>query len=214
MKNKQSELESIFSSSFVLGGSPCSGKSTVAERLSKDFEIPYYKVDDHELRHITSANQQEHPTMVAYNQMDWNEIWSRSVDIQVREAFTFYNERFEMVLDDLIGYKNQEPIIMEGAAFLPSLIYSWGMPPEKAFYLIPTKEFQIQHYSKRPWIKSILDSCKDPQQAFLNWMARDHLFGQEIIKQAKRYNFQYVIIDGNSSIDQLYSMVEEHFGFV
>ena len=211
MESGQQKLQSIFNSSFVLGGSPCSGKSTLAERLSKHFEIPYYKVDDHTLRHIKRANQQDHPTMVAYSQMSWDEIWSRPADLQVREEFTFYAERFEMILEDLLNYENADSVVMEGAAFVPSLIHSWGVPSDKALFLIPTKEFQIEHYSKRPWIKSILDSCEDPQQAFANWMERDHLFGQEIIKQAQRYNYQYVIIDGKASVDQLYSMVKEQF---
>jgi hypothetical protein len=156
------------------------------------------------MRHIESANRKDHPTMVAYAKMNWDEIWSRPVDLQVREEFEFYEERFEMILEDLLEYKNKEAVIMEGAALIPSLLHSWGVRPDQAFFLIPTKEFQIEHYSKRPWIDSILGSCKNQQQAFSNWMERDHRFGQEIIKQAQRFNYQYVIIDGNSSVDEIY----------
>jgi hypothetical protein len=211
MKNKTSELESTISSSFILGGSPCSGKSTIAERLSKDFDLPYYKVDDHDMRHLEIANQKDHPTMVAYAKMNWDQIWSRPVDLQVREEFAFYKERFEMILDDLLNFENRVNIVMEGAAFLPSLVHSWGVPAHRTIFLVPTKEFQIEHYSKRPWIKSILNSCKNPQQAFSNWMERDYLFGQEIIRQAPRYNYRYIIIDENSKVDDLYSMVKKHF---
>lgn len=213
-KNKQQKLQALFSSSFILGGSPCSGKSTIAERLLNDFDMPYYKVDDHASRHIEQANNQDHPTIYAYAQMSWDEIWSRPVDLQVREEFAFYKERFDMVLDDLSSLISQRQILMEGAAFIPSLVHAWGIKPHQAIFLVPTKEFQIKHYSKRPWIKSILESCKNPQQAFANWMERDHLFGREIIRQAQRYNYRYVIIDGKSKIDDLYVMVKDHFGFI
>lgn len=212
--NRQQTLQSVFSSSYILGGSPCSGKSTIAEQLSKEFDLPYYKVDDHQMRHIKNANQRDHPTMVAFAQMDWDEIWSRPADFQMREEITFYEERFEMILEDLLEYKNEDAVIMEGAAFLPSLVHSWGVPHDRAFFLIPIKEFQIDHYSKRPWIESILGSCKDPEQAFANWMERDHLFGMEIISQAKIYDYQYAIVNGNIYIDDLYAMVKKHFGFV
>ena len=31
---------------YYLGGSPCCGKSTIAEKLSKKYGFKYYKVDD------------------------------------------------------------------------------------------------------------------------------------------------------------------------
>ncbi len=207
-------LRTLFSSCLVVGGSPCSGKSTIAERISHEFNISYYKVDDHEKRHLEKANPQEHPTMVTYTQMEWDEIWSRAVTIQVKEEFRFYAEKFTMILEDLLLFDNTNVVILEGAAFLPSLIHAWGVQAQQAIFLIPTKTFQISHYSERPWINSILASCKKPQQAFTNWMERDHRFGQEIIKEAQSYNYQYAIIDDNLNKEVLYKMVKKHFGLI
>lgn len=214
MKNKLQKLGALFSSCFVIGGSPCGGKSTLAECLSRDFDIPCYKVDDHEKRHLEEAKPQVQPTMFAYSKMNWDQIWSQPVKVQVLDELKFYNEKFKMILEDLLIYENSRSIIMEGTAFLPLLIHTWGVTAHHAFFLVPTKAFQIEHYSQRPWIKSILESCKNPQQAFENWMERDHLFGQEIIRQAKIYNYQYAIVDQDSDKDVLYAMVKKHFGLV
>lgn len=32
---------------YFIGGSPCSGKSTVAEILSRKYDLHYFKVDDY-----------------------------------------------------------------------------------------------------------------------------------------------------------------------
>ncbi len=32
---------------LCIGGSPCAGKSTVADRISKEYGANYYKVDDY-----------------------------------------------------------------------------------------------------------------------------------------------------------------------
>lgn len=32
---------------YYIGGSPCSGKSTIAEALSKKYILHYFKVDDY-----------------------------------------------------------------------------------------------------------------------------------------------------------------------
>ena len=89
-------LTTILSNAYILSGSPCSGKSTMAEMLAGEFDFPYYKVDDHELAHMKRSHPERHPTMTEFSQRDWNEIWSRPVDIQVAEELAFYRERFEI----------------------------------------------------------------------------------------------------------------------
>lgn len=118
-----------------------------------------------------------------------------------------------MILEDLLAYKSKNTLIIEGATFLPSLVQAWGVEPHQVLFMVPTKAFQIEHYSKRPWIDQFLNECTNPQQAFANWMERDHLFGQEIIRQAQRYNYQYVIVNGSLSEDAPYTKVKNHFRF-
>jgi hypothetical protein len=74
-------------------------------------------------------------------------------------------------------------------------------------FLVPTKAFQLYHYSQRPWITQILKDCDDPEQAFDNWMMRDHLFGQEILRQAKARQYGTLVVDGTLSIDEQYEKV-------
>ena len=42
------EVKTACQDTFWLGGSPCCGKSSVAEILSREFELGYYKCDDGE----------------------------------------------------------------------------------------------------------------------------------------------------------------------
>jgi hypothetical protein len=199
------------SSSFVLGGSPCSGKSSLAERLSSEYQFSYYKVDDHMWRHLEQADPQTQPTMAAYAAMTWDEIWSQPVDSQVGDVFAYYSEQFPMILDDLQAYAGEGPIIMEGAAFLPGLIHSWGVAALHAVFLVPTKTFQLEYYSRRDWVQPILDSCVNPDQAFANWMERDHRFGLEIVRQAQTLGYPTITVDGLTDIEQIYQWVIEHF---
>ena len=58
-------LYTLFSQAYILGGSPCSGKSSMAEMLAGEFQLPYYKVDDHEQDHMARAilRQAQYPVM-------------------------------------------------------------------------------------------------------------------------------------------------------
>ena len=156
---------------------------------------------------------QKHPTMHKLAQMSWNEIWSRPVDDQVREEFQFYRELFEMILQDLRKFSAARPVLLEGAAFLPELVAKVRPQPQRVLYLVPTKAFQIDHYAQRPFIQGILKECDDPERAFANWMERDHLFGQEILKQAQEFGYATIIVDGNRSVEHHFKFVSQYFGF-
>lgn len=206
------KTQRLFSQAYILGGSPCSGKSTVAERLVSEFGLAYYRVDDYERDHIERCNPRRHPVMHQFSQKSWDDIWMRPVRQQVEEEFAFYRERFEMIVQDLQKYSDKESILLEGAALLPELLERNAADPQRVMFLVPTKAFQLHHYAQRPWITHILKDCKDPEQAFENWMARDHLFGQEVLRQAQARNYKTMIVDGTQPPDEQYAQVAAYFG--
>jgi hypothetical protein len=207
-------LQTLFSQAFILGGSPCSGKSMIAEMLSVRFGLQYYKIDDHEREHVKRCQPDRHPVIYKVLNMSPNENFSRPVGVQVQEEFEFYRERFEMILEDLRVYDPEVPIIMEGAAYLPELLADFGVRPQQVLYLVPTKEFQVKHYSKRPWIQYLLKECDDPKVAFENWMERDHLFGVEILRQAKAFGYKSILVDGEVSMDAQFEQVARYLGLI
>lgn len=196
---------------YVLGGSPCSGKSTVAAGLACDFNLVYYKTDDYEVAHLQRCRPDRHPVMWRYAHMSWNEIWSQPVVAQVRDEFAFYQERFELVLEDLAGLDASRPLLLEGAAFLPKLVQRLGVRREHVLFMVPTAEFQVSHYRRRPWIQTILQQCDDPVEAFDNWMLRDQLFGQEILRQARACGYPTMIVDGTLPADAVWARVAKSF---
>ena len=68
---------------YWLGGSPCAGKSSVADLLAERYGLTVYRCDDAYFRHIQICNPQDQPTLHAITSMSWDEIWMRSVDVQV-----------------------------------------------------------------------------------------------------------------------------------
>ncbi len=74
MKIIKPDLRQLLSQAYIFGGSPCSGKSTIAERLSDKFEFQHYKVDDHAEAHSKRCKPERHPVMFGYQKMSWDEI--------------------------------------------------------------------------------------------------------------------------------------------
>jgi 2-phosphoglycerate kinase len=204
-------LQALFSRAYILGGSPCSGKSTIAEMLSTQYSFHYYKADDHDPEHLRSAQPDRQPTMFKYSKMSWDEIWSQSVEQLLADEITYYYERFPFILDDLNRLETEKSVILEGAAFLPELIQLFVMNSKNVIFMVPTREFQIQYYSQRPWAQSILNTCRDPKGAFENWMNRDVRFGEEIARQANHYHFQTIIVDGSVNIQNQFEHIRTLF---
>lgn len=207
-------IPSILSQAYILGGSPCSGKSTIAEMLSSLHDLSYYKVDDRQQAHLERARPDRHPVMHGYLQMNWEQIWMRPPELQMQEELAFYREYFEMILEDLAHHSLGRPVLLEGAALLPELVHPLGVQQERAVFMVPTWDFQMAYYSRRPWIQDILAECSQPQQAFENWMQRDHLFGQEVLRQAAGYGYPTIVVDGSQGIESRLAQVRSTFGLV
>ncbi|MBF8436366.1 hypothetical protein I0Q91_04675 [Halanaerobiaceae bacterium Z-7014] len=205
------KLRKILDNSYFIGGSPCSGKSTISEILSTKYDLEYLKIDDYEQEHIENASPEQHPIMYKWSQMSWDEIWMRSVEKQVEEEFEFYRERFSMILNELKKYQSNSKVILESAALLPELLKELDLEKHRVIFLIPSKEFQIKYYSKRGFKDGILKECRQPEVAFNNWMERDHLFGKKVRKQAMDIGYKVIDVNGDRSIKENSRLVEAHF---
>lgn len=187
---------------YFIGGSPCSGKSTVAEILSKKYDLNYFKVDDFLDKYTREGSAKGYSICKKQISMNAEETWMRDPMLQCREEIMFYKEIFEFILEDLAKIKTHR-IISEGAAYLPSLMQKLNIPSNKYISLTSKKEFQVSHYKKREWVPYILSECRDKEQAFSNWMDRDALFAKEVQEQCLKTGYVSIINDGSIKPDEL-----------
>lgn len=194
-----------------IGGSPCSGKSSIAAMLSAQFHLNYYKCDDHADAHGKRANADQHPVLSQLLRMTWEDIWMRPVAEQITTELAYYREEFGMIVDDLVALPSDRPILAEGAALLPEMVAPLLPDANHAIWIVPTPEFQLHHYRQRPWIHDILKHTSDPEQAFQNWMARDIGYAEHIAEMARGLGFVVITVDGTATINENAAVVRQHF---
>jgi hypothetical protein len=214
---------------YWIGGSPCSGKSSIVDLLAAStgsatastgtstklshHAAAVYHCDDHFDKHLKLTTPEEQPAFYRLRDMSWDDLWMRPVAEQVAHELAIYREQFPMILADLLKLPTDEPILVEGAALLPELVVDVMAQPNQAFYLVPTSEFQYRTYEKRPWIGGILDQCSNPEQAFRNWMERDVGFGRYVAETAVSLNLPVIHVDGTHTIAENAAQVASHFGW-
>lgn len=70
---------------YFIGGSPCSGKSTVAEVISRKYNLNYFKVDDFLEKYTEMGVESKKPICVKLSKMSPEQIWMREAQIQNSE---------------------------------------------------------------------------------------------------------------------------------
>ncbi len=193
---------------LIIGGSPCSGKSTIAEMIVRDHDAYYYKVDDFLDKYINKAVEDGKEICRKYRGLTPEEMWMEDPAIHCREEFMIYEEISPYVFEGL-DQIDHELIVTEGAAFIPAVMKKYG---EKDYItMISTPDFQVSHYKERKWVSFVLEGCSDKQQAFRNWMERDILFAEQVKEECEKSGVPCIVNDGSRTVEEIYAVVKKLF---
>lgn len=183
---------------YMIGGSPCSGKSTLASLLARKYDLLHIKLDDLVDEMMSQASVDSRPICLLRQDRNPEQIWMRNPEEMADEEWRFYEEIFPYVKSCLI--KDQDKaLLVEGAGLLPHLIKSLEEPAVSYLCLTPTADFQKKHYKQREWVPYVLEGTSNPEQAFENWMQRDILFAQMVRKEAQKLGYPSLMTDGSRS---------------
>jgi dephospho-CoA kinase len=205
-------MEGVFMSEiYFIGGSPCSGKSSIAKMLVEKYGFNSYKQDDYLEEYIKKGAGEGRELFQKVSRLSMEEMWMREPREQCLEEISLYETMLRYCLDDISKLPQDKPIVAEGAGFLPYLAKRLNIDTSHYICIVPTKEFQLSTYSKRPWISQYLAECPDQDRAFANWMARDALLAEKVLSDSKDLGYPYLIVDGAHDIHENCALVEEVF---
>jgi 2-phosphoglycerate kinase len=196
---------------YFLGGSPCCGKSTIAEQISEKYGFKYYKADDYLEKYVEIGSDEGNDWLKYITTMSTDELWLRDPCVLHDEEFKTYEILFPYFISDLKNLCIDGSVIAEGVAFIPNLVDKLQINKKNYICIVPTKGFQIDKYNKRQWVEEYLSSCTDRIKAFSNWMERDFMFALSVLEQAEKIGYKTLVVDGGVSVKEILSIVERHF---
>lgn len=195
---------------FWLGGSPCSGKSSIANALAKTYGLQHYCCDDRFDDHLQNADLAMQPTLARLRTLSPDAIWLAPVPDQIKRVQAIYREEFASLYADLQTIGGS--IIAEGAALMPEWVAPLISENRHAVWLLPTPDFQREQYRQREWIHDVINATSNPEQAWHNWMARDSGFADRVEAQARGRGLSCLRVDGTNSLAHNTQLVAAHFG--
>ncbi|MFC3749739.1 hypothetical protein [Paenibacillus sp. GCM10012306] len=197
---------------YWIGGSACSGKSTIAAKYAEKYGLDLYACDFHSEVHLKLISPQHHPAMHKSAVMDFNEAFCHTdPQEKLRHYIQFFMEDFLFVIEDLAAKRADRPIIVEGNQLLPCLVdpYLRSHSHHRALWIVPSESFQREHYSQRPWIHDVLRQTDNPVMAFDNWMDRDASFARYVYREAAELHRHVIEVDGSVSLQENFEIVEK-----
>jgi hypothetical protein len=145
--------------------------------------------------------------------MDMDERWvNRPPDVMFRSFHRFQGEGFELIIEDLLALPEEPAILAEGLSLLPRLVSPLLSRPNRAVWLAPTPDFRRSAFDSRGTTWSIPRRTSNPERALANYLARDHLFTKEVVRQATTLRLPVIELDGSLDIDEATTLVAQHLG--
>lgn len=187
---------------LLVGGSSCAGKTILCRKLSEQYKIRCFHIDDHLGEYALKGQENGLPVCLHQKQLSPREFWMRDPVEMCKELIGFYREIFPFVIEDLRNTAIDGPLIAEGIALMPELVMqefpelAGTVPPHHVEYVCRVAEeaFQVQHFREREWVPLLLEGCEDKEKAFSNWMKRENLFAEYVKQTARQLNCQVTFI--------------------
>lgn len=196
-----------------LGGAPDAGKSSVVKKLGERYAFRWYNFDHFEPAHIERMRAKPHPATDAFLAMTMDERWVlRPVDVMAQTMIAAWRERFPLVIEDLLSWPQDRPIIAEGPGLFPECVAPLLSSSRQALWLIPAEGFKRAVFPTRENKIATAAQTSDPERARSNIIGRDLLMGAHIKERARELGLMTLVVDGARPIETLAAVVAAHFG--
>jgi len=191
---------------FLLGGRPCSGKTTLANRLGKKYHIEVYSLDEFVQDCINHSNEEN---ILLYR---WKSL--NIIELLQDEPINLFNDYiriYEIILPDLlqtINTSKRNALLLEGSILLPQFIdYFKKQHDVRVCYLDTHDDFVTEKYLEREYAFNMLKS-KNGQIAIKHLLERDSIFAQFINNEIEKNAFTKLMIDADSDIESVLRKLE------
>ncbi len=214
----QHHLAQALSHVLWIGGSPCSGKSTVSHTIARIYVFIDYHADAWESNHFARRVAAGNAEAEAFLKMSMDQRWTRrSVETLTQEAIVSWTNRFSLVIEDLLAFPRDRFIVAEGN-FFPLCVAPYLSSPHQAIWLVPTDTFCEQGRRTR-WAElavrqkrhGVYDESSDAEKRQSNIIARDCQLARYVKQQAKELSLIVHEVDGSRSREDVTELVERHF---
>jgi hypothetical protein len=133
----------------------------------------------------------------------------RTPEDMAQHLIAFWSEeRFPMVVDDLVAMSDQGAIVAEGAGLFPAQVAPLLTDYRAAIWVVASPAC-IRHVRTERG-EGVTQSTTDPRRAFENLVARDVLVAKHVRREAETFGLTVVQVE-QEDLAKVPTIVESHF---
>jgi hypothetical protein len=199
-----------------IGGAQWAGKTSVAQRLARERCLQLYLYDYHDSRgHSWRARvyPERYPLLNAALARSADQNWVESTPgVMAQRALGIFDERFQMVLEDLTPFPAELGFLVEGWGIRPHHLEPLLPDRRRAIFLVPSDAFRRRQMDTLERARSSHHlGVTHEKRAHRNRLERDLLITANLVQEAERHRFRMLTVDGRLSLDHVVELVERHF---
>lgn len=192
---------------YLLGGRPCSGKTTIAYKLGQKYNIDVKYLDVYAQKLIDNSTPKT-PNIFSWKGISLTQAMNGSPEVLFDTYLKAYDEMIPFFLD-MISKLESKKIILEGSILTPKFVSLLEKQYDtQVCYLLTDDNFVREQYIKRDYAQEMIRQVGG-KQSLENLLQRDSIFAKYIIKEIKKYNYPSLEIHYNSEPQVNMSLVEE-----
>jgi 2-phosphoglycerate kinase len=207
------DLKQSLSHVLWIGGATDSGKTTLARMLAEKHSLQVYHYDREDARQVTALAQ----TIEYYRAFLAATLDERWVQPEPEELYRFvlrgFQDRFPLVLEDLLALPREPGILAEGFGLTPDLVAPLLTSRRQAIWLVPTDAFKRASMQRRGK-PSFRKQVSDPERAARNLFERDRMITGYVQESARQHDLELVEVDDSASLEEMAVRIEQHFGLI
>jgi hypothetical protein len=192
-----------------IGGATDTGKTTISRMIAARDGLQTYHYDRHDLTQLERLAETD-ARYRAFLAASLEERWVRpEPEDLLRFVLQSFQDRFPLVVKDLLELPKEPMIVAEGFGFTPELLLPILSSKRQAIWLVPTEEFKWASMERRDK-PSFKDEVSDPERATNNVFMRDMLLAEQVRAQAQSHGLAVLEVDGARSVEEMAALVEGH----
>jgi len=199
---------------YWLNGGPCAGKTTMTKKFVE--ELGFQTLGDDVLKYRPFTSPAQYPALQEpHPGLDWDEWFSRPVDVKCQWLFQLVEEMMEFFVVDLLKMPADKPIIID-LGIRPERILPF-IPKERMICLYTSAEEIERLYFFREDHKMILDVINrtaNPAETIKHGNKPMVKFSNEVVNACVSNGIKTLERTTDLSVDEQFRFVCEHFGFL
>lgn len=195
---------------FLIGGRPCSGKTTLSFKLGMKHNIGVDCLDVF-AQELINQSTEDYPNMYKWKDTNLIEMLQKEPKEQYGDYIKTYEEMLPFLLK-AIDISEKKELILEGSILLPKFVEVFKRSHDiKICYLLTDDAFARERYFSRDYVQNMLNK-PNGKKALNNLLLRDSLFSGYINDEIKKFALPKIVIHADDDVETNLKRLEVALG--